>query len=123
MGGAKKMATAQRKENKGNKGMFCVASVWCYCAHLNVLSDLPFPLSFSLPGAVLHSFAWDLLARYGDGDGFNFGPRRASSAVAHSSRCDLHFFCAVIQKKWHACGLLYMCPFGATRRDIQIIQR
>jgi len=69
-GGAKKMATAQRKENKGNKGMFCVASVWCYCAHLNVLSDLPFSLSlsFSLPGAVLHSFAWDLLARYGDGD-------------------------------------------------------
>ena len=51
------------QKHKGNKGMFCVASVWCYCAHLNVLSDLSLShLSSLLPSAMPHSFAWGLLA-------------------------------------------------------------
>jgi len=58
---------------------------------LNVLSDLSL---YSLPGA-LHGTFWPGTEM---GDGFNFGPRRASSAVAHLSRCD-NFLCAVIQKK------------------------
>ena len=108
----------QHKENKGNKGMFCVASVWCYCDHLNVLSDLSLSLS-----------AWRHATFICMGP---FGPRYTDggcmvSTLDHgrSVYCCCSFitygvmtsifFGAVIQtkKKGHACELLYMCSLAS----------
>lgn len=88
----------QHTENKGNKGMFWVASVWCYCAHLNGLSDLSLS---PLPGAMLHSFAWDLLAPVQRWGWFRFWDHGASSAVAcpFITACDVRYFLYRYSKK------------------------